>query len=606
MIENISHFIERHKSLLRSSFFYLLIFLSFALGIVTYLIITKENYLNTPDPSLVMNIVLVDLVVLLTLCILLGNKLITHWYKAKKDVQARLYNQLSLMCALVSFVPTIIISIFSTYFFNFGIQSWFNERINNVLTQSVYVAEAYMAENAIRMKNTAMEISSDLSQAYYQLIQDPGLFNKFLNAQVEVRALNEALVFQRANRNVVAQSSLSFALLFTDIANYLLDKADNGEVVELTTDRNKVRYLIKLPDYDDAYLIIGRFVDQNIVKYMDKTHGAISSYNELKNKSHILQLNFSIIFILIALILLLASFYVGLIFADKLVRPINKLVIATERIKKGDLTVQIKSTKNNNEIDVLINAFNMMIKKIYYQQKDLMVAQQALAWSEVARKVAHEINNPLTSIYLSCERLSKKFTNEVSDKENFTKYINNIFRLSDSIKTILHEFVNFARLPDPVFSQFDLVKFIQEIIESRAIVCEDIKYNFISDIKAFEFAGDAGQMQQVLINLLKNSEESIIEHNRIKRNITIKLFKDEQFLTIELTDSGIGFAVDNIIKATEAYFTTRVKGTGLGLAIVKKIVQDHQGKLSIDNNSDGGAKISINFDLEMLTKKQGK
>ena len=248
----------------------------------------------------------------------------------------------------------------------------------------------------------------------------------------------------------------------------------------------------------------------------------------------------------------------------------------------------------------------MMIKKIYYQQKDLMVAQQALAWSEVARKVAHEINNPLTSIYLSCERLSKKFTNEVSDKENFTKYINNIFRLSDSIKTILHEFVNFARLPDPVFSQFDLVKFIQEIIESRAIVCEDIKYNFISDIKAFEFAGDAGQMQQVLINLLKNSEESIIEHNRIKRNITIKLFKDEQFLTIELTDSGIGFAVDNIIKATEAYFTTRVKGTGLGLAIVKKIVQDHQGKLSIDNNSDGGAKISINFDLEMLTKKQGK
>jgi two-component system nitrogen regulation sensor histidine kinase NtrY len=604
MIKQILTFFSSQKENLINKFFYILIAISFGLGILTYLIITKESYLNTPDPSLVIKIVLADLVALLILSIFLGRKLISHWYKSGFDKQTKLYKQISLMCALVSFVPTVIVSVFSTYFFNFGIQSWFDQRINNVLNQSLYVAESYIAENSLIMKETATSISADLSDSYYQLVQNPELFEKFVNAQAEVRSLNEVIVFQRTNKNIVAQSALSFSLAFTDVPDYLLDKADDGEIVELTNNKNKIQYLIKLPDYDDAYLIIGRFIDQNIINYIDKTHGALNSYYELKNKSHILQLNFSIIFILVALLLLLTSFYVGLLFADKLVRPINRLVLATDMVKKGDLTVHVEGSANNNEIDVLINAFNMMIRRLDYQQKDLLVAQRALAWSEVARRVAHEIKNPLTAIFLSSERLSKKFTKEVSDQESFQKYINNIFRLSDNIKTILTEFVNFARLPDPVFEKFELIGFIKEVIESRQIICENIGYIFNSSIQTLLFNGDQNQINQVLVNLLKNSEESILENNKNIKEIRINLLQMEQLLILELIDSGAGFVVDSIEKATEAYFTTRSKGTGLGLAIVKKIIHDHAGKINLGNSSEGGAKITLSFDLEVLDKKR--
>jgi two-component system nitrogen regulation sensor histidine kinase NtrY len=582
----------------------ILIFLSFGLGIFTYLIITKESYLNTPDPNLVITVVLIDLITLLSLLILLGRKLIVNWYKSGPGIKTRIYNQMSLMCAGVSFVPTVIVCIFSTYFFNFGIQSWFDKRINNVLDQSLHVAQSYMQEHNLRMKETATSVAADLSEMYYQLMQNPELFCKVLNAQAELRSLNEVIVFQRTNRAIIAQSSLSFSMIFADVPDYVLDRADNGEIVELKNDKNKIQYLFKLPEYNDAYLIIGRFIDQTILNYIDKTYGAMSSYNDLKRKSHKLQLNFSMIFVLVALLLLLASFYVGLLFADRLVKPINRLVSAIAEVKNGDLSVQISGNNNNNEIDVLINAFNMMIKRIDYQQKDLLLAQRALAWSEVGRRVAHEIKNPLTSIILSTERLSKKFTKEVADSENFQKYINNIFRLSNNITTILTEFVNFARLPEPVFARFELISFVKSVVESRQIICENITYIFKTDILELFFIGDQNQLMQVLANLLKNAEESILENHREIKVIKLILFKMENLLVLEIIDSGVGFAVDCIEKATEAYFTTRTKGTGLGLAIVKKIIQDHAGKINIDNNPDGGAKVTLSFDLDILDNKK--
>ncbi len=596
MISKLFALSKKNRHAILDGLLYFLVFTSFALGMITYFVITRENYLNTPDPSVVITIVLIDLLVLLTLCVVLGRKLLRR-YKSSANSNARLYTQLSLMCALVSFVPTIIISLFSAYFFNFGIQAWFNKRIDNVLEQSVSVAQAYMAENSVRMKGVILSLSVTLGEEYYVYLhrQEIELFNQKLNDYVKANSLSEALVFKRSTRTTIAQSSLSF--FSADIPDYLLDKAEKDEVVDISNDK-KIRYLVKLPDYEDVYLIIGRVIEPNIIKYMDKAHGAISSYNELKNKIKLLQLNFSIIFILVAIILLLTSFYVGVLFADKLVQPINKLVLATDKVKNGDLTVQIVTNKNNNEIDSLVNAFNMMVKRLYYQQKDLLVAQKALAWSEVARRVAHEINNPLTSIYLSCDRLSKKFGQKVDDQESFNKYINNIFRLSESIKVILGEFVNFARLPDPVFNKFELIDFVSEIMESRAMICEDIEYNFNSSIKSFIFNGDANQIQQVLINLLKNSEESITENHKTVRNISLCVTTDDQMLFLELNDTGVGFALNDLEKLTEAYFTTRVKGTGLGLAVVKKIIQDHNGTLIMDNNPQGGAKITIAFYLD--------
>jgi two-component system nitrogen regulation sensor histidine kinase NtrY len=163
--------------------------------------------------------------------------------------------------------------------------------------------------------------------------------------------------------------------------------------------------------------------------------------------------------------------------------------------------------------------------------------------------------------------------------------------------------VNFARLPNPVFAEFELTSFIKQVIESRSIICENIDYSFKTDIDNFYFQGDQDQINQVLVNLLKNSEESILENNKEIKEIKLHLCKKDNLLELQLTDSGVGFAVDTIEKATEAYFTTRTKGTGLGLAIVKKIIQDHNGKMNMENNEHGGAKITISFELDTENKK---
>lgn len=591
------------KSWIKENFIIsILIVLSFVLGIFTYSIITKEAFLNTPDPNRVITVVMIDLIVLLALVILLGRKMIAYRYDV--GVKGGLYKKISWMCFIAGFVPTVLVAIFSIYFFNFGIQSWFDTRITNVLDQSLYVAQGYIHEQELRMKQTASSMADDFSRLYYKITEEPELFQKLLDAHSDVSSLNEAIVFQRTNRNIIAQSVLSFAFTLMNIPDSDLDKAANGEFVKLEGSKNKIQYLVRLPAYDDSYLLVGRMIDQDILNYIDKTHGALGNYNNLKNGIYHLQIRFSIIFILVATLLLMASFYSGLLLADQFVKPINDLVDATDKVKKGDFTVQVDEKEGSGEIDILISAFNMMVKRIDYQQKDLLLAQRALAWSEVARRVAHEIKNPLTSIFLSVDRLSKRFTGQVEEKEDFSKYIENILRFSGNINTILSEFVNFARLPEPVFKNFELVSFLKSLIESRQIISENIHYEFNTDIAKVPFYGDIDQLNQVFVNLFKNSEESIIENKKQEKWIKVTLHKEDGLLFCCVEDSGVGFSGDLIEKVTEAYFTTRVKGTGLGLAIVKKIIQDHRGNIIIDNNEFGGGKVVITFELAKLNESK--
>jgi len=580
----------------------ILIILSFVLGIFTYSIITKEAFLNTPDPSKVITVVMLDLVVLLGLVILLGRKMIAYRYNV--GVKGGLYKKISWMCFIAGFVPTVLVAIFSIYFFNFGIQSWFDKRITNVLDQSLYVAQGYIQDQDLRMKQIASSMADDFSTLYYKITEKPELFQEVLDAHSDLYTLNEAIVFNRSTRNIIAQSILSFAFTLMNIPDSDLDKAANGEIVKLEGSKNKIQYLVRLPAFNDAYLLVGRMIDQDILNYIDKTHGALANYNNLKGDIYHLQIRFSIIFILVATLLLMASFYSGLLLADQFVKPINELVDATDKVKKGDFTIQVDETEGRTEIDILVSAFNMMVKRIDYQQKDLLLAQRALAWSEVARRVAHEIKNPLTSIFLSVDRLSKRFTKQVEDQEGFSKYIENILRFSGNINTILSEFVNFARLPEPVFKNFELVSFLKSLIESRQIISESISYEFDTDITKLPFYGDQDQLNQVFVNLFKNSEESILENKKQEKWIRVKLYKEDGLLICCVEDSGVGFSADLIVKVTEAYFTTRVKGTGLGLAIVKKIIQDHKGSIIIDNNEYGGGKVVITFELAKLNESK--
>ncbi|ABV73286.1 nitrogen regulation protein ntrY [Rickettsia canadensis str. McKiel] len=577
----------------------MLIFILMASSVIvacaTFYVISLES----KSFSTIIGFLLVDLAVFLILGILLTQK---FFAKNNNNDTSKLQNRIVIAFSLVAAIPTIIVSVFSVYFFNLSVQAWFDKKISTVLDQSVIVAESYIAEHKLQLKETALAVAEDLGDMYYDLIHNPALFTKTLNTEAEMRSLDEAIVLNKSTNTIVANSYLSFSLSFATIPAHLIKKADLGEPVEVKSDPTKIRMLIKLKEYNDVYLLVGRLVDNKIIDHIDATNGAAAEYNSLKNEIDNIQIKFSIMFIFIALLLLFVAISFGVIFTAKIVNPIKKLVTATDKVKDGDLTVQVPENEvDKDEIGTLYAAFNRMIKQISRQQRDLVIAQRAMVWSDVAKKVAHEIKNPLTPILLASERLFKKFSPEIKERTEFENYLKMIIRHTNDIKSIVSEFVLFARLPAPKFTKSEIVYLVKHIVEARKLLNDHILYKFESNVDQFDFMCDATQINQVMINLLKNAEESIEGREDGKIEVTIDA-KDD-FISVIVIDNGKGFPPELIGKATESYVTTSSKGMGVGLAIVKRIVEEHCGVLDIANREEKGAIIDIKFDLKELDLK---
>jgi two-component system nitrogen regulation sensor histidine kinase NtrY len=590
-LERVYAYLNRYN--INTLLIFTLLALAYLSSYQTYKIIWKGGSATGPNPSEAMSWMLLDLAIFLSLLILVARNIIKKWLGNKENKGgSRLQNRIILMFCLSSAIPTILVSIFSSYFFNFGIESWFDKKIQAVLDQSVQVAESYIVEHKTRLKDASFSIADDLNGMYYDLMHNQILFNKILDGQSEMRSLHEVIVFQKNTNAVIAKSSLSFSLAFISIPQYLIERADKGEAVEIDSDPTKIRMLIKLHD-NDAYLLIGRLVDQKIMDHIDQTKGAAEEYIRLKKIITKMQIKFSGIFILVAMIILVLVIICGIIFAAYIVMPIKNLVLATESVKDGDFSVRLKEGPENDEISILSMAFNRMVQQIDRQQKDLIIAQRALAWSDVARRVAHEIKNPLTPIQLSAERLLKKFTPTNVDRDEFKKCIETIIRRTQDIEKIVSEFVQFAKMPAPSFEFVNIVKLISDIVDSHKIINDKITFFFESSIDRLEIMCDVTQISQVMGNLIKNAQEAVelVQDKKIKTEISM----EGECLIIQVTDSGKGFPVELMDKISEPYFTTRSKGTGLGLAIVKKITQDHCGTMEISNSPGGRVKLAFNI-----------
>lgn len=565
-----------------------------------------EFQYNEVDPVSVIGLMLIILVGSLLFVILLLNSPVSSLFSFVKRTRKRVYKLRKRIIIAFSFgaaVPTIIVAVFSTYFFNFGVQSWFDDKVSRVLEQSIIVGESYINEHIIQLKETAISISDDYDDLYYKLVYNPELFQEILTGQAEMRSLDEAIIFKKDTNTILAQTALSFSLSFLAIPSYVFDKASKGEVVQISSDPTKLRILIKLRNYNDTYLLIGRLIDEKIIDHINRANGTAQEYFRLKGHIFDLQVKFAMIFILLAIILLLAAIIWGRHFAEQLVKPIRELVIAAEKVKNGDLTAQVpEEGLKKDEIKILSLAFNRMVKQIDRQQRDLLIAQRALAWSDVARKVAHEIKNPLTPIHLGAERLLKKFKNQVQDPDSFEKYINNILKNSNEIRMIVSEFVNFARLPSPDFSKHEIVSIINQLVDERRLINDNILYQVFSNVKLFELVCDGTQLNRVLVNLLQNAEHAL-ENISYQKRITVHIMLDGDFIAISVLDNGLGFSPHVLENATKAYFTTKAKGTGLGLAIVDKIVQDHLGTLNIFNREEGGGCVKLTFNAKELRVK---
>tara|TARA_B100000795_G_scaffold178742_1_gene135216 strand:- start:529 stop:1266 length:738 start_codon:yes stop_codon:yes gene_type:complete len=243
-----------------------------------------------------------------------------------------------------------------------------------------------------------------------------------------------------------------------------------------------------------------------------------------------------------------------------------------------------------------------MIDQLKTQQEKLIISERHEAWENLARKLAHEIKNPLTPIQLTIDRLKNKYSDKLTaeQKEDFTKSLKIIGKQIKQIENLVNEFSDFARMPKPILKDNNLVSIIMDNINLIKELDRTIIFNFNSNKNNIILNSDSEQLSRVFFNMIKNSIESIQEKrvNNINFKGKIDIIINESLSNIDFTiiDNGLGFAMlkGSIKNVLNPYFTTKEKGTGLGLAIVNKTINDHNGSIEF-MQIENGAKIKIKF-----------
>tara|TARA_B100000315_G_scaffold223256_1_gene227877 strand:- start:2270 stop:4492 length:2223 start_codon:yes stop_codon:yes gene_type:complete len=667
-----------------------------------------------------------DLVLALSLGALLARRLVGAWITKKYgSAGSRLHMKMVVSFGLVAIIPALLVVVFLGLFLNFGMETWFSDRVRTAVNASTVVAQSYLREHQKNIRGVALAMANDINRVAPRLRQNPRLFAEIVTAFANVRDLSEAIVLNSSGRTL-ARSQLSFSLGFNFASGDLLKgvlSSRPGEVfiIENRND-NSVRAGVKLEAFVDAYLLIGRFIDAQVLEHVSQTTGAANQYALLEKSRDNLQIKFLFVFALVAFLLLLAAIWIGWSIASTISTPIGGLIDAADRVRQGDLSVRVntENTKDRDEVGILSRSFNRMTEQLDSQQQglieanrqlderrrftevvlsgvsagvigldregrihlsnrsaaellsidlekfieeplgncipematlldqvisnpnrnaqgqikvardgrqrilivsvaaetiaqeiigyvvtfddvsELLSAQRKAAWADVARRIAHEIKNPLTPIQLSAERLKRKYKDEIkSDPETFFMCTDTIVRQVEDIGRMVDEFSSFARMPQPELKDVNISDLCNQSLFLERNRYPDIHYEIITPIDPVMVSVDRQQISRTLTNVLKNAAESIAAGvaNGVDASgrINLSLDKRDDLISVIISDNGKGFPEDLLDRITEPYVTTRDRGTGLGLAIATKIMEDHNGEILLRNLDTGGAQVTLIF-----------
>ncbi|KXJ58533.1 MAG: PAS domain-containing sensor histidine kinase [Thalassospira sp. Nap_22] len=709
----------------------------FAFGLVTAALVSvTATYLAMtgtapfrPDPRLILLLLNIDLVLVLLLATLVARKLVQIWVERRRGVAgAKLHTRMVLMFSLVAVTPAIVVAIFSALFLHFGIQGWFSDRIRTAVEESMVIADAYLREHQELIRADALATTSDLQRFGVNFSTSPDRISNFLTDQALARGLPEVMMVDGSGQ-IIAQSEYSFSYDTNQVSvpPEVFDEARQKDVVLMIgSSDNRIRAIAKIPSFIDAFLLVGRFVDPNVLDRIDKARRAVDAYESLEGERSGIVITFVMIFVLISVVLLLAAVTLGLMVATRLVQPVSQLITGAERVRDGDLSFRVPLDGQGDELEALSRAFNRMTAQLETQRNELIAAnrlnderrrfteailggvtagvigldparkidlpnrsasdllgvdledylaqeltdvipefqplfddfardgdrskprqieirrdgvnltlmarvtaewaddgtvfgyvvtfddvtelqtaQRMAAWADVARRIAHEIKNPLTPIQLSAERLKRRYLKQITDdQEVFTTCTDTIIRQVSDIGRMVDEFSSFARMPSPTMRLENIGELVKSAVFLQKQAHTNITYDFDrSGIEDLQISCDAHQVNQCLTNTLKNAAEAIEGREKPiegelppgKIEISVAVSPDNQRVFVAVSDNGKGLPAEHRERLTEPYVTTRSKGTGLGLAIVKKIMEDHGGELILSDGVESGATITLSF-----------
>ena len=355
----------------------------FVSGSITVAILTNL----TPFPSSLTVLIAVlnlDLVLALLLGAIIARPIIRSWITKKYGpAGSRLHMKMVLSFGLVAIIPALFVIMFLGMFLNTGMETWFSEKVKLAINTSSSVAQSYLKEHQKNIRGIALAMANDLNRAAYRLQQNPRLFTTVVSSLTEIRNLSEAVVVDSSG-NTLARSQLSFSLGFNFSTDKLLKGVLNSRVGEVwiisDKNENKVRAGVKLEGFVDAYLLVGKFVDAQVLDYISQTTGAANQYGLIEKNRDNLQIKFLFVFALIASLIVLVAISTGWKIASTISTPIGQLINAADKVRRGDLTTRIETniSHDKDEIGKLSSAFNKMTEQLNSQQKGLISANKEL------------------------------------------------------------------------------------------------------------------------------------------------------------------------------------------------------------------------------------
>jgi len=504
--------------------------------------------------------------------------------------------------ALFTFIPSLLISIFSLFLFSFALEKYFDKKVTTVVNNSYELAKNYVDEVRNKVQSEIVLVAFDVNKSKKFLNDNTKEYKRFLKTQKLIRRVDEIHIID-------AKKRLLFSTL-EDNETYMppLDKAlnlvldDDRPLKIINAFENRSAAIMRLQNFEDRFIYVVKYLDKNISKYLTESQEAINFYYTVEEKSTGIKISFAIIYIVIVSLLLFISISIAIRFSSRFFRSINNLILASTSIGKGNLDIKVPEVKTDKDLEILNKNFNEMIRKLKDQQEKLIINERHEAWGSLARKLAHEIKNPLTPIQLTIDRLKNKYSSDLTEKNN-DEFKENLKIINNQIKQIeklVNEFSDFARMPKPIFQKNDLVIIMRDNIKLLQELDKTIKIDFKNNFKQILFSSDKEQLSRVFLNLIKNSIESIQQKtekvSNFNKNITIELNDLDSHISLIINDNGIGFKNlnINIKEILNPYFTTKKTGTGLGLSIVNKIINDHNGSIDFVSKVDG-AIIKITF-----------
>ena len=568
-------------------------FISVSLCILTFLAFINPKLLFISNINL-QALLVVDVILLIVFLSIIFQKSYSLYRLSKnKKIGSQTSVKYISLFAIFTFIPSFFIALFSLFIFNFALQNFFNDKISNAVNNSFDVAKNYLEENKKSVESDVFLMSVGLNRASNLFYSSPKRFKNIVRSEKLLRRVDDIFLIDSASNIIFSDTDSNNK--FTRPSEMEIDQALEGFPVLIINEiENKTSAMIKLNNLIDTYLFISRNVDPEIIKYLKETEQAVNFYYSVENKQLGIKITFVIIYIILVGLLLFISTIIAISFAGKLTKPIVNLISASENISKGQLDTKVPEIETDQEFLMLNRNFNNMIERLKKQQNKLLAAERYSAWETVARKLAHEIKNPLTPIQLSIDRLQEKFYKKITDgKDEFKNYLTTINRQIKDIEALVNEFSSFARMPNPVFKKLEIIHVITRAIDFYNMsTLNEISFDVLK--KKLIIAGDEEQLYRVFINLIKNSEDSINEKKQknidFKGKISVEIECNSDYITITLIDNGVG--IEDTAKIMTPYYTTKKNGTGLGLPIVSKIINEHSGEILVLNNNPG-AKVII-------------